>query len=331
MDEIKVCMVGAGDFSTRRIYPYIGAAGGSIVGIATRTLIRAERNARRFGGTQYADVDEMLDTEKPDCVIVCIGPREHPDMAIRIMEKGYPVYLEKPPSMTSIEAIRMAYVSKQTGQLCSIAFKKRYVTAFDRAKAWIRQFPVNKLCSISIDCASGPFKNDSVETSFLHGCGIHIIDLILYLYGDVEKVFCFNQGMDAYSVNMTFANEAIGTMNLNDVCSFTVPTEEVEIAVHGGNFMRVHNGAEYKIMEDGKCVEWREPPIFMSSGDTGHDTGLFTEIVDFFTAVKEGRSTRSNIFESCKSMLLYEAILESAQKESIVTVDYSGIPKEEQI
>lgn len=132
--------------------------------------------------------------------------------------------------------------------------------------------------------------------------------------------------MNAYSVNMTFANGAIGTMNLNDVCSFTVPTEEVEIVVHGGNFMRVHNGSDYKIMESGKCVEWREPPTFMSSGDTGHDTGLFTEIADFFAAVKEGRSTRSNIFESCKSMLLYEAILESAQKASIVTIDYSGIP-----
>ena len=126
---------------------------------------------------------------------------------------------------------------------------------------------------------------------------------------------------------MTFTNDAIGTMNLNDVCSFTVPTEEVEIAVHGGNFMRIHNGAEYKIMESGECVEWREPPIFMSSGDTGQDTGLFTEIVDFFAAVKEGRTTRSNIFESCKSMLLYEAILESARKESIVNIDYSGIPK----
>lgn len=326
MDDVRVCMVGAGSFATRRIYPYIGAAEGSIAGIATRTLVRAERNAQRFGGTPYADVDEMLDTEKPDCVIVCIGPKEHPDMAVRIMEKGYPVYLEKPPSMASTGAIRMAQTSKQTGQLCSIAFKKRYVTAFDRAKAWIGQFPEDKLCSISIDCASGAFKNDTEENSFLHGCGIHIIDLILFLFGDVEKVFCFARGRNAYAVNMTFANGAIGTMNLNDVCSFTVPTEEVEIAVHGGNFMRVHNGSDYKIVESGECVEWREPPIFMSSGDTGHDTGLLPEIADFFAAVKEGRSTRSNIFESCKSMLLYEAILDSAQKESIVTIDYSGIP-----
>ena len=68
MNETRVCMIGAGNFATRRLYPYIGAAGGSIAGIATRTLVRAEQNARRFGGTPYADVDEMLDSEEPDCL-----------------------------------------------------------------------------------------------------------------------------------------------------------------------------------------------------------------------------------------------------------------------
>ena len=106
-----------------------------------------------------------------------------------------------------------------------------------------------------------------------------------------------------------------------------MPTEEIEIAANGGNFMRVHNGTEYKICQAGQCIEWREPSTFMSSGDTGHDTGLFSEIADFFAAVKEGRSTRSNIFESCKSMLLYEAILASASREALVKINYSAIPQ----
>ena len=326
MDDVNVCMVGAGGFATRRIYPYIGAAGGSIAGIATRTLVRAERNARRFGGTPYADVDEMLDAEKPDCVIVCIGPNEHPDMAIRIMEKGYPVYTEKPPAMTSTEAFRMAQVSKRTGMLCSIAYKKRYAVVFERARQWIDQFPPEQLCSLSIDCASGAFANDTEETSFLLQAGIHILDLTLYLYGDVDQVFCLNRGQNAYTATLRFTNGALGSLNLNDAGSFTVPTEEVEIHVHGGNFMRVHNGTEYKIFENNQCTEWREPYTFMSGGDTGADMGLFTEVVEFFASVREGRTTRSNIFEGCKSMLLYEAILESARTESIITIDYSEIP-----
>ena len=90
--------------------------------------------------------------------------------------------------------------------------------------------------------------------------------------------------------------------------------------------MRIHNGTEYKICENGKCVEWREPSTFMSSGDSGYDTGILTELMDFFTAVREGRTTRSNIFESCKTMLLYEAIVESAAGGCVVEIDYTGIP-----
>ncbi len=326
MDDTKVCLVGAGGFATRRIYPYIGHAGGYIAGICTQSLETSERNARRYGGKQYTSIDDMLDAERPDCVIVCVGPKEHPDLAVQIMEKGYPVYTEKPQSMTSSDSIRMAEASKKTGMLCSIAYKKRYATVFARARQWIDGFPREKLSSISIDCASGPFRNERPDNSFLLQCGIHIIDLLLYLYGDVKKVFCFAREMNAYSINLTFASGAIGTMNLSDTGSMTVPTEEVEIGIEGGNFMRIHNGSEYKICEKGKCVEWREPSTFMSSGDSGNDTGLLAEIVDFFAAVREGRSTRSNIFESCKAMLLYEAILNSANSEAIVEIDYSVIP-----
>ena len=326
MNDTKVCLIGSGRFATRRIYPYIGPAGGCIAGICTRSLETSEQNARRYGGKQYTDINEMLDTEQPDCVLICVGPKEHPNLAIQVMEKGYPVYTEKPQSMTSADSIRMAEASLRTGMLCSIAYKKRYATVFDRARKWIDQFPSEKLSSISIDCASGPFKNEKPDNSFLLQCGIHIIDLLIYLYGDVAKVFSFARGMNAYSINMTFASGAIGTMNLSDTGSMTVPTEEVEIGVEGSNFMRIHNGTEYKICEGGKCVEWREPSTFMSSGDSGNDTGLLAEIVDFFAAVREGRSTRSNIFESCKTMLLYEAILESAEKEKVVELDYSGIP-----
>jgi len=50
----------------------------------------------------------------------------------------------------------------------------------------------------------------------------------------------------------------------------------------------------------------------ISAGDSGGDTGHLTEIIDS-VALREGRSTRSNIFESCKSMLLYDAIRASAE------------------
>ena len=98
--------------------------------------------------------------------------------------------------------------------------------------------------------------------------------------------------------------------------------EEVEITARGGNFMTVHNSSSWRLTENEKPREWREPLTFISAGDSGNDTGHLAEIVDFVAAIQEGRTTRSNIYESYKSMLLHDAIRESARTEQVVGVRY---------
>jgi predicted dehydrogenase len=323
MSDPRLCVVGAGQLSTRRIYPYIGAAGAQLVGVCDLDREKAERNARRFGGQVYDDLEEMLAAEKPDGVILCIGPREHAELAPLVMRHGIPVYTEKPPAPNAEAAREVARVSRESGVLCTTAFKKRYNQAYTRARQWITAFAPEDLLSISIDYASGAMGNDSDRTSFLLDFAIHIIDLIGYLFGDVRQVFAFSKGPDAYAVSLRFASGAVGSLSLNDGRSFSVPTEEVEITARGGNFMTIHNSSCWRITQGEKPCEWREPPTFISAGDSGNETGHLAEIVDFAAAIREGRTTRSHIYESYKSMVLYEAIRDSAAREAVVPVEYA--------
>lgn len=322
MNDPRVCIVGAGGLSTRRIYPNIGAAGGQIVGVCDLVREKAERNARRFGGRAYTDYETMLADEKPDAVIVCIGPEQHAALAMAVMKKGFPVYTEKPPAVTAADALAVARVSKETGLLCTTAFKKRYALAYHRARQWLAGFPEADRYSLSIDYASAQYANDGPRRSFLLDFAIHIIDLTAYLFGDVSKVFAFAKGLDAYAVSIQFACGAVGSLNLTDGRTFGLPTEEVEITVKGGNFMSIHNSSCWKIVEKEKAVEWREPPTFTSAGDSGNDTGHLAEIADFLDAVKNKRSTRSNIYESYRTMALYEAIRDSANGGAVAEVFY---------
>jgi predicted dehydrogenase len=322
MSDPRICVIGAGNLSSKRIYPYIGLAGGQLVGVCDLEQEKAERNARRFGGRAYSDIDAMLKAEKPDGVMICVGPRGHANLAMQIMRQGYPVYTEKPPGTSAAEVLEVVRVAKQTGMLCTTAFKKRYNDAYSRARQWIAQFDPDDLYSISIDYCSRQFPNTHLERMFLFDFTIHVIDLVGYLFGDVAEVFAFAKGDDAYAVSLRFASGAVGSMNLNDGRSFQIPTEEVEITARGGNFMTIHNSSVWRITENEKPVEWREPPTFISAGDSGNDTGHLAEIVDFFTAIREKRTTRSNIAESYKSMVLYEAIDASARTGAVVHLRY---------
>lgn len=322
MELLRVAVVGAGGLSSRRIYPCIGAAGAKLVGACDLDRAKAERNAALFGGTAYTDMDAMLDAEQPDAVIICIGPQAHAELAPVVLRRGIPVYTEKPPATTAADALAVARVAAQTGILCTTAFKKRYNVAYSRAREFIAEFPSDALYSLSIDYASAQCRNDSPRTLFLLDFAIHAIDLSGYLFGDAAEVFAFARGLDAYAVSVRYANGAVGSFNLNCGRSFSIPTEEVEITIRGGNFMSIHNSSSWRIARDGKCAQWREPPTFTSAGDSGNETGHLAELVDFFAAVTEGRTTRSNIHESYKTMVLYEAIVASAETRQPVAITY---------
>ena len=286
MSLLRVGIVGAGSLSSRRIYPYVGAAGARLVGVCDIDWARAEKKAALFGGTAYADMEAMLDAEKPDAAIICIGPGAHAEMAPSVMRRGIPVYTEKPPATSAMAALEVARVSAQTGVLCTTAFKKRYNVAYSRAKELIAEFPPDDLYSLSIDYASAQYKHTSARSSFLLDFAIHCIDLSGFLFGDAAEVFAFSKGLDAYAVSVNYACGAVGSLNLNCGRSFAIPTEEVEITIRGGNFMSVHNSSSWKIAREGRCVEWREPPTFTSAGDSGNETGHLAELVDFFAAVQ---------------------------------------------
>lgn len=319
MEFPRICIVGAGRLSSKRIYPHLAQAGGKLVGVCDLDEAKAQRNAHLYGGQAYNDLDAMLAEQKPDAVIICIGPKPHAELAPKVLRAGYPVYTEKPPAPNATEALAVARAARETGLLCVTAFKKRYTQAANRAKDWLANFAADDLLSLSIDYCSAPYKPNH-PSGFLMDFTVHILDLTHYLFGDVAEVFAFAKGANAYAVSLRFANGAVGSLNLNDGRSFQTPTEETEITVKGGNFMRIHNSSIWHIYEDGKATEWREPPTFTSSGDSGHDTGHLAELEDFIAAVREGRKTsRSQIYEGYKTMALYDAIVESCETGKVVT------------
>src|SRR4051794_20358230 len=101
MNPIRLCIVGAGTLASQRIYPYIATAGAKLEGVCDLDPKKAEKNASLFGGRVYDNMELMLDQEKPDGVIICIGPQQHAALAPIVMRKGLPVYTEKPPAANS--------------------------------------------------------------------------------------------------------------------------------------------------------------------------------------------------------------------------------------
>ena len=323
--EPKIAIVGAGAHASNNIYPFIGKAGGQIVGVCDLDGEKAARNARRFGGQPFSRMETMLDQTRPDAVIICIGPQQHAELAPVVMRRGLPVYTEKPAAPCAAQTLELARLSRETGVLCTTAFKKRYSIAYERAREFIEEFPAEDLLSISMARHSGAYDNSSPRFDFLLDFGIHGIDLLQYLAGNARRVFAFTRDRHAYAVSLEFENGGVGALDFSDGRSFGLPSEEIEITIKGGHWMTIHNSNQWRMAKSGQPCHWREAPLFAAAGDSGNETGHCAELRDFFAAVQQNRTTRSNVYESYKSMVLYEAIEQSARQGRVVEVHYEAL------
>jgi len=93
---------------------------------------RAKAFRDDFGATNYyTDMDTMLDTEKPHAVCLISPVELTATLSLRILAKGYPLILEKPPGMHSQETHSM--IDASSGVPTAVAFNRRYMPLIIKA------------------------------------------------------------------------------------------------------------------------------------------------------------------------------------------------------
>lgn len=316
--ELRIGVIGAGRHSMMRVLPTMACLSNArLVSICDLDGARAMEAARRYSiQTYYTDYHEMINCTHPDAVIICVGPEIHTRLSIDIMLMGLPVYTEKPPSISAAEARRMWEVSRKTGQVCMIGFKKRFAPVYRRAHEIVQSADFGAPVLLSINRSSGPYTNDPDQptTWFLLDFAIHVIDLARFMFGEVEKIFAWMRDENTYAVNLYFANSALGTMALTAHHSWALCDERVEITSAGGQFIQIDNAIELRHYVGSEIRSVYRPNFSVSSGDSYLETGLLGELSEFVAAVREKRIPQSNIESAYRTMLLYDAIHQSAAR-----------------
>ncbi|MDQ3701904.1 MAG: Gfo/Idh/MocA family oxidoreductase [Chloroflexota bacterium] len=312
----RLGIIGAGNLSSRRIYPCLHYVEDLVLAaVCDMEEARARRNAQKFGGERvYTDHREMLARAELDGVVVCVDPRAHEALAIEALEAGLPVYTEKPPAVTAAGARRVLEASERAGRLCMTAFKKRYAPAYVKAKEIVEGAEFGAPHLLSIDYASGMYRNnaENPRTWFLLDFGLHIIDLTRFLFGEVAEVFAWEREETAYAVSLRFANGAVGTLALTSHRDFAVSTEKVELTGGQGRMLTLANSVELTSWQDREIRAWHAPSFSTAGGDSLVETGFARELMAFVAACRGGVAPASTIASGYRTMLLYEAIRESA-------------------
>jgi len=151
-----------------------------VVGCCDMDIKRAKEFAQEFKAPFYTDSIKELLAQKINILSICVPYRFNLQVIqsiVRLQNKPKVIFLEKPISNSLIHA-------KKIVELCNRANIKLYVNNrrlalfYQTVKKLIKENFKDEVISASGWCSSG-----------MHAIGTHMIDLLRYIFGEVDWVF----------------------------------------------------------------------------------------------------------------------------------------------
>lgn len=316
MDTVRVAFIGAGQFANVFHYPTLSVMDDvEIVAISDLRPDVLAATGEKYGvRSLYADYREMLDTEKIDAVYVIMKPAPLMPLVLDVIDAGKHVFTEKPLGMSSRETRRMADAAAAAGVKTQVGTNRRFTRVIRAAKERVEaEGPVSSVTGLYHKNMS----REQFDMEVLHSDGLHVLDGLRYLAGDVESVHAFSDrwyGADgwshshnAYHALLRFKSGAAGLFSANRQSGKR--TEHFEI--HGrGIVAYIDPPARAEVYRSG--VE--EPEILLGSELAGSQDmlrtyGYYDENRDFIEAVKQNRDPQCNFGENLKTVELCDAIV----------------------
>lgn len=197
---VRFGLVGAGEIGRLRAAALRNVPGCRLEAVADTDASRAYACARSSGARSFDDCQRMLGESSLDAVIVSTPPHHHEKIALAALEAGKHVLCEKPLAPTVEGCRRILDCARQHGRSIATGFNQRYFPAIQFVKQVLDHGGLGRLRHVKAYAGhSGlnefrqPWEHDShvIGGGTLMDNGIHLIDHVRFLLGEIEEVYGF--------------------------------------------------------------------------------------------------------------------------------------------
>lgn len=123
-----------------------------LVGVYDINPVRAKLLSRECGRVPVFDTfDVMIDSARPDCVIVTTVDRYHHEYIIRSLESGCDVITEKPMTIDDAKCRAILDAEKRSGKHVTVTFNYRFAPYVTRIKELLRENVIGKVLSVDFE------------------------------------------------------------------------------------------------------------------------------------------------------------------------------------
>jgi len=277
-DTVNWGIIGVGNVTEVKSGPaFYKIEHSNLVAVMRRNAEKAEDYAKRHNIPKwYSDASELINDPNVDAVYIATPPDSHASYAIEAMNAGKPVYVEKPMARNYSECQKMLEVSRETGTPIWVAYYRRALPAFLKAKELVDSGTIGKPLMVNIKLyKQAEERNQTKDEMHWHvfpeiaGAGhffdlaSHQLDYLSFVFGPVVEskgnatnLAGLYPAEDTVSGTWKHDSEVIGTGSWCFIVDKNSEVDEIEIiGEHGKVSLPCFSPGNLKITTDGDTKE----------------------------------------------------------------------------
>lgn len=352
--DVRLGVIGTGNIGRVHVAEFVRHPDVQVRAVTDAYLPGARAAAAEYGvPVVHETAEELIADPSIDAVVIAVPNRFHGPLAVRALEAGKHVLLEKPMAIDVEDARRIVRAQKESGRVLMIPHQMRWEHSSIQVKEQIDKGALGWI----YHAKAGWFRRKGIPgwgTWFtrreesgggpLIDIGVHLLDLAFHLMGDVRPVSVFGSTYAEFGPK----RKGIGTWGKPDWSGF-YDVEDLATAL-----IRMENGATISLevswavhaeieknepflhlmgSEAGARIEGDEAVIYTEAFDRTVDVNLGRPSEDegsrarmsrhFIECIREGKESLTNAMTGFACNLVLDAIYRSAASGEAIELDWS--------
>ena len=315
--KLKIGVVGVGFWGSNHVRVLRELESVEMKAVCDIDLEKAKNVAKKFGVPKYyQNLDDMLNREELDAVTVCTPSISHAEIAVRILESGLNVFVEKPLASNPDGCLRIIDAAKSNNRFVMTGFIERFNPAVSKAIELLKAGEIGEVI-MSHARRIGWWPQRIGDVGVVKDTAIHDIDLTRYIF-EQEPAGVYARGgslrhrfEDHVQAMMIFEDESrVAFIEAN----WLTPRKKREMLITGNEgvisiqFLTQVISLEKADVAIEPILKWKEP--------------LRIELSHFIESLLSRKKPLVDAIDGTKAVIIAESILESMKKNRPIEIDF---------
>ncbi len=292
-----------------------------LVGVMDVDPARVQRATARRTFPGFTELGALLESTKPDALIVAVPTRAHAPVVLEALRRGVHVLVEKPIAATVEEARAMAQEAMARGVLLSVGHVERFNPAVAELRRRLARGDAGRVFQIHAR-RIGPFPQRIRDVGVVLDLATHDVDVCRYLLGDeVERVYAAAQrrihteNEDLCVGMLHFRSGVVGLLETN----WLTPVKERSLRVlcERGMYVVDYIQQTLTFYENHAAVARDGSPVSVTEGPMvrfpiAFKEPLRAELEAFCAAVLQGGAAPVSADDAIAALEITQALVDSA-------------------